>query len=155
MPDLAAQRAAMEKLSFLAGSWAGEAQVLAGAGSPLTLDWSEEAHFKLDGLLLAIEARGVSRSDGRVVRQALGLVAYDDFAGAYRMRTFNDGRYLETELKLLDGEDAFSWGFEVGEFKTSSVLRMNEKGEWTEVHHLTVGSQPARKLMEVKVARRG
>ncbi len=153
MPDLAAQRSAMEKLGFLMGSWAGEAHLFAGADTPLTLNWSEEAQFKLDGLLLAIEARGVSRSDGNVVRQALGLVAYDDYAGVYRMRTFNDGRYLETELKLLDGENGFTWGFEIGEFRTSSVLRINEKGEWTEVHHLTVGSQPPRKLMEVTVSR--
>lgn len=143
----------MEKLGFLAGSWAGEALVLAGGDGTLTLNWTEEVQFKLDGLLLAIEARGVSRTDGRVVRQALGLVAYDDFAGVYRMRTFNDGRYLETELKLLDGGVGFTWGFEVGEFKTSSLLAMNEKGEWTELHHLTTGSQPPRKMMEVRVER--
>ena len=39
----------------------------------------------------------------------------------------------------------------LGEIKTSSVLRINEKGEWTEVTEIAIGSQPAWKYMEVTV----
>jgi hypothetical protein len=35
-------------------------------------------------------------------RKTLGIVSYDDEAGAYHRRAYNDGRYLETELKLAD-----------------------------------------------------
>jgi hypothetical protein len=153
-PDLRAQHAAMQKLTFLVGQWSGEAQVFPAGKASLTLDWSEDAQYKLDGLLLEIEAKGRNKTDNKIIRQALGFVSYDDFTGTYRMRTFNDGRYLETDLKLLDGENGFTWGFEIGDIKTSSVLRINDKGEWTEVHHITVGSQPTRKLMEVRVSRR-
>jgi hypothetical protein len=153
MPDLCAQREAMQKLAFLVGKWSGEAQVFPAGEATLTLDWSEDAQYKLDGLLLEIEAKGLNKTDNKIIRQALGLVSYDDFTSTYRARTFNDGRYLETDLTLLSGENGFKWGFEVGDIKTSSVLRINDKGEWTEVHQITVGSQPTRKLMVVKVSR--
>jgi len=41
----------------------------------------------------------------------------------------------------------------LGEIKTSSVLRINEKEEWTEVTEIAIGSQPAWKYMEVTVSR--
>jgi hypothetical protein len=152
-PDLHAQRAAMQELGFLVGKWSGEAQVFPAAGEPLNLDWSEGARYKLDGLLLEIEATGRNKTDNTVIRQALGFISYDDSAGTYRMRTYNDGRYLETDLKMLDGGNGFTWGFEVGAIKTSSALQIDDKGDWTEVHHITVASQPTRKLMEVRVSR--
>jgi hypothetical protein len=68
------------------------------------------------------------------------------------MRTYNDGRYLETEVKLADNGKGITWGFVLGEIKTSSVLRIDEKGQWTELTEITIGSQPPRKLMELKVS---
>ena len=152
-PDLVAQHAAMQKLNFLVGKWSGEAQVFPAMGGSVRLAWGEDAQYKLDGLLLEIEANGRNKVDNKVVRQALGFVSYDDSTGAYRMRTFNDGRYLETDLKLLDEGKGFTWHFEIGEIKTRSVLRINDKGEWTEAHDLIVASQPTRRLMEVRVSR--
>jgi hypothetical protein len=151
-PDLRAQHEAMQRLAFLVGKWSGEAKLFPLAQTAVTLGWSEDAQYKLDGLLLEIEAKGWNETDHKTIRQALGFVSYDDFTRTYRMRTFNDGRYLETDLSLLDGENGFTWGFEIGDIKTNSVLRMNA-GEWTEVHHMTVGSQPDRKFMEVRVSR--
>ncbi len=153
-PDVRAQREAMQKLAFLAGKWSGEASVRRGPGDPVRLIQTEEAQYKLDGLILMIE--GVGRTpDGKPVLQALGLVSYDDAAATYRMRAFNDGRWLESEVKLLEGAQGITWGFSLGEFKTSSVLRINEKGEWTELAELTIGAQPPRKLIELAVRREG
>lgn len=152
-PDLRAQRAAMQKLGFLVGKWSGEAQVFPSAGETLRLEWTENAEYKLDGLILEVEANGRNKADNTVVRQALGIVSYDDSVGAYRMRTYNDGRYLETDLKVLDAGNGFTWGFKIGDIRTSSVLEINDRGDWTEVHHITIGYQPTRKLMEVRVSR--
>ena len=58
------------------------------------------------------------------------------------MRAFNDGRWLETELKLLEDGKSLSCGFTLGEMSTKSVLRINEKGEWTEHAELTIGTRP-------------
>jgi hypothetical protein len=151
-PDIESQRAAMKKLSFLMGKWSGEARVLRRSGEELELIQTEEAQYKLDGLILMIEGIGRSKSDGKVALQALGIVSYDDDAGAYRMRAYNDGRYMETELKLAENGKGITWGFVLGEIKTSSVLRINEKGEWTEVTEIAIGSQPPRKLMELTVS---
>lgn len=153
VPDLEAQRAAMKKLDFLVGQWSGEARILRASGEPLELVQTEEAQYKLDGLILTIEGIGRTKSDGKAALQAFGIVSYDDEAGAYHMRAYNDGRYLETEVKLNENGKGIAWGFALGEIKTSSVLRINEKGEWTELHEITIGSQPTRKFMEVTVSR--
>lgn len=152
-PDLEAQRAAMKKLAPLTGKWAGEARLHRGPGEPLVLSQIEEAQFKLDGLILEIEGIGRTKSDNTPVLRALGIISFDDETGTYHMRAFNDGRFLETEVKLLEDGKSLAWGFTLGSIKTSSVLRINEKGEWTELAEITIDAQPARKLMELMVKR--
>jgi hypothetical protein len=152
VPDVESQRSAMKKLSFLVGKWSGEARILRGLGEPLELVQTEEAQYKLDGLVLMIEGIGRNKTDEKVALQALGMVSYDDEAGTYHMRAYNDGRYLETELKLADNGKGITWGFVSGEIKTSSVLRIDEKGQWTESTEIMIGSQPPRKFMELKVS---
>ena len=44
------------------------------------------------------------------------------------MRAFNDGRWLETEVRLAEDGQGMTWGFALGEVRTSSVLRINEAG---------------------------
>src|SRR5215472_445303 len=152
-PDLDAQRAAMRKLTFLVGKWAGDARVQRGPGEALVLAQTEEAQFKLDGLILEIEGIGRTRPDNKPVLQALGIISFDDETGTYHMRAFNDGRFLETDVELLEDSKSLTWGFALGSIRTSSVLRINENGEWTELAEITIDSQPAKKLMELTVRR--
>jgi hypothetical protein len=56
-PDLQVQRAAMRKLSFLVGKWAGEARLLRGPDRWVTVAQTEEVQYKLDGLILVISLR--------------------------------------------------------------------------------------------------
>lgn len=149
-PDLEAQRTAMKKLDFLVGRWAGEARI-ARPGETINLVQTEEARYKLDGLILIIEGVGRTKSDGVPILQAVGVICYEDESKTYWMRAFNDGRYLETEVKLSDDDKGMTWGFALGEIRTNSVMRINERGEWTEVHEITIGSQPRKRLMEVAV----
>jgi hypothetical protein len=109
-PDVEAQRTAMKKLEFLVGNWSGEASVLRGFGQFAELAQTESAQFNLDGLVLVIEGVGRTKTDGKPALQALGLISFDDEAGTYKMRAFNDGRWLETEVKLVDGGNSISWG---------------------------------------------
>lgn len=62
-PDLDKQRAAMKKLSFLIGRWSGQAHLQRGLGEPALLMQTEEAQYKLDGLVLMIEGIGRTVSD--------------------------------------------------------------------------------------------
>src|SRR5271167_4974724 len=86
-PDLDAQRAAMKKLDFLVGKWSGEARRWLAPGDPVVMTQTEEAQYKLDGLLLTIEGVGRTK-DGKPALQALGIISYDDENGTYRMRAF-------------------------------------------------------------------
>ena len=153
--NIEAQRAAMKKLSFLIGEWSGTASAVRGPGIVLELQQTEVAQYKLDGLVLMIEGVGRTAADSKPSLQALGLISFDDAAGVYRMRAFNDGRWLETEVKLLDDGKSLTWGFSFGEIRTKSLLRINEKGEWTEHAEYTLGSAAPQRLMDLVVRRVG
>lgn len=152
-PDISTQRAAMKKLGFLVGKWAGEARLQRGPGEPVVLTQTEEAQFKLDGLILEIEGIGRTKLDNKPVLQALGIISFEDETDTYHMRAFNDGRFLETKVRLLEDGRSLAWGFALGSIRTSSVLRINEKGEWTELAEIIIDSQPARRLLELTVSR--
>lgn len=152
-PNVEAQREAMKKLDFLAGKWSGEARVQRGPGDTIELIQTEEAQYKLGGLVLLIEGTGRSKTDGKPVFRALATVSYDQAARAYRMRAYNDGRYLETELKLAERGRGFQWGFTFGPIKTSYVMTINDRGEWIETGDVTAGEQPPRKFVALRVAR--
>ena len=104
---------------------------------------------------IAAARREVREETGQkvLVHEFLGIISYDDERATYQMRAFNDGRFLQTDVKLLAEAKGMTWGLSLGEIKTSSILRMNEQGEWTEFHEITIGSQPSKKLMEVRVRR--
>lgn len=150
VPDLEAQRAAMKEVSFLVGKWAGEARLLRGSAESMELLQTEEAWYKLDGLILVIEGVGRTKS-GQPVLQAFGIISYDDESATYRMRAFNDGRFLEAQVKLLEEGKGMTWGFVLGAIRTNSVLRINENGEWTELAEITIGPEPSKKLLELTV----
>jgi hypothetical protein len=149
---LAADCPARRLLSFLVGRWSGAASALRPGGM-MDLIQTEEAQLKLDGLVMMIEGVGRAKTDGKLVLQALGLISFDDLSGTYRMRAFNDGRWLETDVELAGGGNGLSWGFTLGDIKTRSILRINDKGEWTESAEVTVGTSPPRKLMDLAVRR--
>jgi len=167
----------MAKLASLVGRWEGEARIYRGpvelttASAPTILAMTEEAQYRLDGLILVIEGIGRTATDRKTVLQALGILSFDDERGSYHLRAFNDGRFLETQVKLSEdakspeeakgrrdagaAKMALEWGFAVEQARTSSVLRINARGEWTEEHEITIGEQPARRFMEVVVRRVG
>jgi len=153
-PDVEAQRTAMKKLDFLVGKWSGDAEILVGPDAPQELNQTESAEYKLNGLLLVIEGVGQTKSDGKPALQAYGIVSYDDATQTYYMRAYNDGRYLETEIILTSDGEGMSWGFSLGDIKTSSVLRIDKAGDWTEQHQITIGAQPQRELMQVRVSKK-
>jgi hypothetical protein len=80
-------------------------------------------------------------------------MSFDDASDQYRMRAFNDGRWLETEVRLLGEDHAISWGFTLGEVSTHSILRVNDKTEWIEHADITIGTRPPQTLMDLTVRR--
>jgi hypothetical protein len=151
-PNVEEQRGAMKKLSFLVGQWSGQARMQRGPGEGLELAQTENAQYKLEGLVLLIEGTGRA-TDGKAALQALATISFDDEIKVYRMRAYNDGRYMETEVRLAESGKGLTWGFTIGQIKTSSTLAINEKGEWTEVGEVTIGTLPPRKFLELTVRR--
>jgi hypothetical protein len=156
-PDVNAQRAAMKKLGFLIGKWSGKAFLLVAQGQYAELAQTEEAHFKVDGLVLMIEGVGRPLSEAKSATtasiQALGVISFDDESGSYHMRAFNNGRWLDSDVKLANDGNGLSWGFAIGNIRTNSVLRINERGEWTEDAELTMGTRSPQKLLTLTVHR--
>jgi hypothetical protein len=143
----------MRKLGFLVGKWKGEARMLRRSGEMIEMLQTETVEYKLDGLLLVIEGIGRDKGNGKPLLQALGLISYNDESARYHMRAFNDGRFLETDMNLSDAATEITWGFVLGEIKTNSLLRIDESGDWTEQHQVTIGSHSPRSFMEVRVSR--
>jgi hypothetical protein len=97
------QRKAIKKLDFLVGKWAGEARLLRGPAESVELLQTEEAQYKLGGLIVVIEGVGRTTFGGQPLLQAFGVISYDDENGTYCLRAFNDGRFLETQMKRWKG----------------------------------------------------
>ncbi|MGE4182494.1 MAG: hypothetical protein AB7J34_21935 [Limisphaerales bacterium] len=128
-PDTAAHRTAMEKLKFLVGKWRGEAVVTSADGKLITLVQTEDVSYRLDGLILQIEGVGTN-SSGQVVFNAFAIVSYDQSTGGYRIRAWNAGRFVETELNVDD--NGFRWGFQHGSLSVTNRMTVDSMGRWSE-----------------------
>lgn len=144
--SLDSQRAAMQKLAFLAGRWSGPVTIFRGPGEPLHLTQSEDVQFKLNGLVLLIQGQSTG-SAGKVEFQALATIAYDETAHTYRIRAYNAGHYVDTELSLLP--DGFSWSFPAGPANVVNTMHLTARGEWAETSDVRYGATPPHKSVEI------
>jgi hypothetical protein len=95
------------------------------------------------------EGTGRDTQSNKILSNALATISYDDAAKQYRIRAFNQGRYLDTELKL--GDSSFEWAYQSGPAKVINRMKLGEAGEWIEIGEVTLGSQPRRKFVELNV----
>lgn len=144
------QREAMRKLGFLAGRWSGPVTVVRGPGEPIPLTQTENVEYKLNGLVLLIEGKSAG-ADGKAQFEALATIAYDDAAHSYRIRAYNGGHYLDTELSVL--ADGFSWGFSAGPAHIVNTMHLTGKGQWQETSEVTFGDHPAQKSVDMLLDR--
>ncbi len=150
-PNLPAQREAMKKLAFLVGKWSGGATTSRGPNETVKVKQTEEVQFKLGGLLLLIEGTGRNPDTAEVMFNALATISYDEAAKAYRFRAYNDGRYLDTDLKVP--ENGFEWGYKAGPADVRFVMRLNDKGEWVETGDVKFGDNPPQRTFEMTLGK--
>jgi hypothetical protein len=134
-PDPTAQKTAMEKFKFLVGTWTGDATISPGEGPQLTIRQTEEVMYKLDGVVLLIEGTGRDDS-GKVVFNALAIVSYDPNSGTYRIRAWNAGNFVETEIKTSG--KGFDWGFDRGPVSMTNHMTVDEQGRWSETSEVVL-----------------
>lgn len=145
-PKMSAQREAMSKLDFLVGQWSGPATISNGPGPAMHLTQTENVQSKIDGLVLLIE--GATRdASGNARFQALATIAYDDTTATYRIRAYNDGNYLDTEMNVLD--KGFSWGFSSGPATITNTMHLTDTGQWSENTTVASGASPPRTTTEL------
>jgi hypothetical protein len=144
------QREAMRKLAFLAGHWSGPVTIVHGPGEPLRLTQTENVEFKLDGLVLQLEGKSAG-ADGKAQFAALATIAYDEATHAYRIRAYNGGHYLDTELTVLP--DGFSWGFQSGPAHIVNTMHLTPQGQWQEATEVSMGSNPPHRGLEMLLER--
>ena len=142
------QRDAMKKLAFLVGTWTGEATTVR-AKQTVKVKQTEQVDFKLDGLVLLIEGTGRNPEGGEVMFRALATVSYDETAGVYHFRAYNDGSYLDTELKVRDS--GFEWGYKNGPAQIVFSMKLSDQGDWVETGDATVGNSPAQRFFNMTV----
>ncbi len=128
-PDPEAQKIAMEKFRFLVGKWSGEAVVINSQGKELRLTQTEDVQFRLGGLILVVEGTGRDEK-GELVFNALAVISFDQDSGTYKIRAWNAGSTVETEIKT-DGK-SFVWGFERNPVSVIDKMTLDEQGRWSE-----------------------
>ena len=148
-PNVNAQKEAMKKLEFLTGKWSGEGWAMRGPGQTVKYKQAEDVQYKLDGLVLLIEGTGKDPETEAVTFRALATIAFDEASNSYRMRSFNAGRYLDTELRIR--ERGFEWGFEAGLAKILYVMKLEDDGTWVETGTVSMNGGPPRQILEMKL----
>lgn len=128
-PRIAAQKEAMEKLSFLDGEWRGTATSLRNDAKDHAMAQTERVGPMLDGALRVIEGRGYE-PDGKLSFNAFAVISYDPDAKAYTIRSYSAGRMGDYPLKLTD--TGFTWEIPAGPQMTIRYDAVVKDGVWTE-----------------------
>jgi hypothetical protein len=147
-PNVTVQREAMKRLAFLVGTWTGDATTIR-PDQTTKVKQTEQVSYKLDGLVLLIEGTGRNPDSSEVMFRALATVSYDDVAGLYHFRAYNDGSYLDAELKVP--ENGFEWGYKAGPAQIAFIMKLNDKGDWVETGAATMGNGPAQRFFDMTV----
>ncbi|MGQ0533540.1 MAG: hypothetical protein ACT4OF_12755 [Caulobacteraceae bacterium] len=112
-PDIAVQRAAMDRLEPFVGRWQGEGDVRFPTAA--IVHHNEHAERDVDGLVLVL--RGVAYSDaeraGEPVFRALGFISYNDARGTYEIHSYAMGHAVTATGEFLPTGE-FRWGFAPG-----------------------------------------
>lgn len=144
------QREAMKKFEFLVGKWVGEARWFTSNGT-LDLVATEDVHYEQNGVTLKINARELSKLDSKLIGRSDIVISYDDKSETYHLHE----RSTRTEgaLKIDDDCRGMTIQFELPERKTLEMLRVNERGEWAELHWVGEGSDHPRMFLQAVVRR--
>ena len=84
----------MQKLAFLVGKWIGKAHFVRGPTEFVELVQTEEAQYKLDGLILTIEGVGKRASRGQPLLQPLDKTPLRSLLASIRPDGYKNGRNL-------------------------------------------------------------
>ena len=113
-PDVAAQRAAMERLAPLLGRWQGEAEVT--WPHAMRVHQTERVERDLDGLLLHVRGTGHATAErtGAPVFQAAAIISFNERRGVYEVRSYTHEGHVTTANGEFQPDGSFRWSFVAG-----------------------------------------
>lgn len=151
-PDIAAQRAAMDRLAGLLGEWRGEANVF--APQAMLVHQTERVERDLDGLLILVHGAGYATPErtGAAIFQAVAVISFDDRARRYEFRTYSGGHATTATGEFLT-DGSFRWSFSSGPYLTRFTIAFNE-ASWTEIGEMSRdGGATWTRLVELNLTR--
>jgi len=153
-PDGSANRAGIERLSFMVGRWRGEAWMQRGPERVQT-SMTETVERKLDGAVLLVEGLGVipgaDSTAPRAVHQALAVVTFDPQAGTYNLRSYiATGQFGDFALTLVPG--GVSWTREVPGGRIRNTAHIDGT-TWHEVGEFSRDGVTWMQIMEMNLRR--
>lgn len=153
----AAQRAAIAKLAHWAGDWRGAGWAMTGRDQRTEFTVDESVRLEIQGSVLVAKGVGRSRLPGgeeAVTHEALGVLSYDDRAGAYRFRT-HDLRGVARDAEFRVTDTGAVWGFRDEERNADLRFTIVLQGDrWHEVGEVSIdGGQRWFRVLEMTLAR--
>jgi hypothetical protein len=144
--------AAMSKLGFLRGVWAGPASGTARSGDRYNVIQTERVGPMLGGDILVIEGRGYAE-DGSTGFNAFGVVSWDPSTGKYEMRSYAQGH--AGTFELLPTADGYRWEVPAGPGAVIRFTATIKEGAWHEVGEYIAGDKPPVRTFEMNLRRVG
>jgi hypothetical protein len=148
---IAAERAAMAKLSFMDGVWRGPAWSITPDGRH-DITQTERIGPFLGGAVKVIEGRGYN-ADGSVGFNALGIISYDPAAQSYKLHSHALGR--EGDFPFRASASGYEWEVPAGPGATIRYTATVADGAYREIGFYVAGNAPPRQIFEMNLKRVG
>lgn len=151
---IAAQKAAIEKLAWMDGTWRGPGATQTGTGT-YTVTQTERIGPMLDGTVKVLEGKGYN-PDGTVGFNAFAIISYDPATKAYVLHSYAGGRVgtfplVPTESGTTKG---YYWEIPAGP-ATIRYTATYDGTVWHEVGDRIVPGKPAQRFFEMTLNRVG
>jgi hypothetical protein len=147
-------REAMARLSFLVGSWKGEAWMQMGPGPRTEMTQTESVAAHLDGLVLAIEGEGRLKSNpDTITHLAFATITWDAEKKGYRVNAIRkDGKSIDA-AGTFTADGAFQWGFAMMGGNVRYTIHYTAEGEWLETGDFSSDGTEWQQFLEMKLKR--
>ncbi len=147
-----AQQAAMEKFSWLEGSWEGLAWTQMGPQRD-TFQMTETISFELDRTLVDVEGIGKDK-DGEVAHHARAIMSYNANTQKYQWHAWRipGGIFSEHEPQL--SEKGFTWAMEVPQGKIRYSVTHTDNDGWFETGEFSSDGESWTKFFEMDLKRK-
>ncbi len=151
---IATQKAAMDKLAWMDGTWRGPGSTQAATGA-YRVTQTERIGPMLDGTIRVLEGKGYN-PDGTVGFNAFAIISYDPATKAYVLHSYTGGRVgtfalVPTESGTTKG---YYWEIPAG----PAMIRYTatyDGATWREVGERIVPDKPAQRFFEMTLNRVG